>query len=267
MFRRPDALWIYAIIFVAFLYGPVLLLPVFALNDSNFATFPLAGFTLRNFQSMAANTSMIMALQNSLKIAIGVALLSTALAMPASLALTRFRLPGGGPIHGFMMLPLVMPSIVIAVALLVIILKILGIQLSLWTVAAGHVLICLPFCMSVLMSRLEGFDPNLEEASRDLGCTAWQTFWRLTFPLAAPGVVSSLLMAFIISFDEFVIAFFLTGTENTLPVYLFSQLRFPNRLPGVMALGTLILVGSTVLVLVAELIRKRGAPSANPGDI
>ncbi|OYX40308.1 MAG: hypothetical protein B7Z02_18370 [Rhodobacterales bacterium 32-67-9] len=156
MLEKIDGVWVYAILFVMFLYGPVLLMPVFALNDGTFATFPLKGFTLKNFSAMAANTSMILAFQNSLKIAIAVAVLSTVLAMPAALALTRFRLPGGGPIQSFMMLPLVIPSIVIAVALLVILLKILGIQLSLWTVAAGHVLICLPFCMSVLMSRLSG---------------------------------------------------------------------------------------------------------------
>lgn len=265
--RRFDPLWFYAILFVVFLYGPVLLMPVFSLNDGNFATFPLKGFTLRHYASMATNTSMILALQNSLRIAVLVSCLSTALAIPAAMALTRFRLPGAAPILSFMMLPLVIPSIVIAVALLVIILRFFGIQLSLWTVAAGHVLICLPFCMSVLMSRMEGFDPSLEEASRDLGCTGWQTFRRVTLPLAMPGVISSLLMGFIISFDEFVIAFFLTGTENTLPVYLFSQLRFPNRLPGTLALGSLILVGSACLVVLAEIIRKRGAKSNNPGDL
>jgi len=121
--------------------------------------------------------------------------------------------------------------------------------------------------MSVLMSRLEGFDPSLEEASRDLGCSGWQTFWRLTFPLAFPGIISSLLLGFVISFDEFVIAFFLTGTETTLPVYLFSQLRFPNKLPGTLALGSLILIGSAVLVIAAEVIRMRGAKSDNPGDM
>ena len=267
MLKKIDGVWVYAILFVAFLYGPVLLIPVFSLNDGTFATFPLKGLTLRHYGQMAANTSMIVAFQNSLKIALSVAVLSTVLAMPASIALTRFRLPGSGPIMGFMMLPLVIPSVVIAVALLVIILKVFGIQLSLWTLAAGHVLICLPFCMSVLMARMEGFDPNLEEASCDLGCTPWQTFWRLTFPLAIPGVISSLLMGFLISFDEFVIAFFLTGTENTLPVYLFSQLRFPNKLPGVLALGSLILVGSAILVVAAEIIRKRGAASSNPGDV
>ncbi len=158
------------------------------------------------------------------------------MAVPASLALTRYRVPGSGPILSFMMLPLVVPSIVLAVALLVIILRILDLPLSLWTVAAGHLMICIPFAMTVLMSRLEGFDRSLEEASRDLGAGGWSTFRRVTLPLAAPAVISSLLLCFIISFDEFVIAFFLTGTETTLPIFLFSQLRFPNRLPGTLAL-------------------------------
>lgn len=267
MRHKPDLLTLYALLFVVFLYAPVMLMPLFSLNDGTFATFPLKGFTLRRYAEMAANGPMMAALKNSLVIAVIVTLVSTGLAIPAALALTRFRLPGAAPIIGFMMLPLVIPSIVIAVALLVIILKFLGIGLSLWTVAAGHVLICLPFCLTVLMSRLEGFDPSLEEASNDLGCTSWQTFCRLTLPLAMPGVISSLLLGFIISFDEFVIAFFLTGTENTLPVYLFSQLRFPNKLPGTLALGSLILVGSAVLVILAEVIRKRGAPSDNAGDL
>jgi len=166
-----------------------------------------------------------------------------------------------------MMLPLVVPSIVLSVALLVIILRFLGLQLSLWTVGAGHILICIPFSMTVLMSRLEGFDKSLEEASRDLGENGWMTFWRVTFPLAMPGIFSSLLLCFITSFDEFVIAFFLTGTENTLPVFLFSQLRFPNKLPGTLALGSTILLGSALLVVAAELLRRRGVQSGNPGDL
>jgi len=267
MTRRFDFLWVYAALFTAFLYGPVLLMPLFSLNDGTFATFPLKGFTISHYIEMWGNVSMMSALKNSLRIAVTVSLLSTAVAIPAALAITRYRLPRSATIVGFMMLPLVIPSIVIAVALLVIILKFLGIPLSLWTVTAGHILICIPFCMSVLMSRMEGFDPSLEEASRDLGCNAWKTFWRVTFPLALPGVISSLLLGFIISFDEFVIAFFLTGTENTLPVYLYSSVRFPQQLPSTLALGSMILVGSAVLVVVAELVRKRGVQSSNPGDL
>jgi spermidine/putrescine transport system permease protein len=108
------------------------------------------------------------------------------------------------------------------------------------------------------MSRLEGFDKSLEEASLDLGETGWTTFWRVTFPLALPGIVSSLLLTFIVSFDEFLIAYFLAGNDATLPIYIWSQLRFPYKLPSVLALGAAILVASAVLVVFAEWIRSRG---------
>lgn len=267
MLGKPRALFVYAIGFMIFLYAPVLLMPVFSLNDSTFATFPLKGFTTRHYGEMLANTSMILSLKNSLMVGVLVSVAATAIGLPAAIALTRYRLPGGGPVLSTMMLPLVIPSIVISVALLVIILRFLHLDLSLWTVAAGHILLCIPFSMTVLMSRLEGFDKSLEEASRDLGENAWMTFLRVTLPLAMPGVVSSLLLCFITSFDEFVIAFFLTGTQNTLPVYLFSQLRFPNRLPGTLALGSVILVGSAILVVAAELLRKWGVQSSKPGDL
>ncbi len=264
---RPSLLLVYAILFMIFLYGPVLLMPLFSFNDSTFATFPLKGFTTRHYGEMVTNTSMMLSLKNSFVVGLTVSLISTAIALPAAMALTRYRVPGGESILSAMMLPLVVPSIVLSVALLVIILRFLGLQLSLWTVGAGHILICIPFSMTVLMSRLEGFDKSLEEASRDLGENGWMTFWRVTFPLAMPGIFSSLLLCFITSFDEFVIAFFLTGTENTLPVFLFSQLRFPNKLPGTLALGSTILLGSALLVVAAELLRRRGVQSGNPGDL
>lgn len=264
---RFDLLSVYAVLFMVFLYGPMLLMPMFSLNDSTFSTFPLKGFTTRHYAEMAANTSMMQALRNSLVVGLSVSVVATVLAMPAALALTRHKVPGGGAILSFMMLPLVVPSIVLAVALLVIILRIFGIPLSLWTVASGHLMLCIPFAMTVLMSRLEGFDRSLEEASGDLGASGFSTFRRITLPLAAPGVISSLLLCFIVSFDEFVISFFLTGTENTLPVFLFSQLRFPNRLPGTLALGSLILIGSAVLVVLAEVLRRRGVASNTPGNL
>jgi spermidine/putrescine transport system permease protein len=116
--------------------------------------------------------------------------------------------------------------------------------------------------MLVLISRLEGFDRNLYEASNDLGETDWMTFWRVTLPIAFPGVIASLLMSFTISFDEFVLAFFLSGTDQTLPVYLFSQLRFPQRLPATLALGSAILFASTVILVLSEVLRRRGVSSS-----
>ena len=116
----------------------------------------------------------------------------------------------------------------------------------------------MPFAITVLMSRFDGFDKSLEEASLDLGENGWMTFWRVTFPLVLPGIVSSLLLSFMVSFDDFMIAFFLSGDEATLPIYIWGQMRFPYKLPAVLALGALILIVSTILVVIAETIRSQG---------
>ena len=98
-----------------------------------------------------------------------------------------------------------------------------------------------------------------------IGESAWMTFWRVTFPIALPGIVASLLMCFTISFDEFVMAFFLSGTDQTLPVFLYSQLRFPNKLPPTLSLGSSILAASIVIVIVSEWLRRRGVQTSKPG--
>jgi spermidine/putrescine transport system permease protein len=261
---RLEPLTLYAIAFVIFLYVPVLLLPLFSFNDSTIATFPLKGFTLKAYQTMIADVSIMNAVKNSVMVGVGVSVVSTAFGLLAAMAATRYALPGKGPVIGAIMLPLVVPSLILGIALLVILRQVFDIPLSLWTVAAGHVLVCVPYSMLVLMSRLEGFDKGLEEASNDLGETAWMTFWRVTFPLALPGIVSSLLMCFTVSFDEFVMAFFLSGTDQTLPIFLWSQLRFPNRLPPTLALGSSILAVSIVIVLFSEWLRRRGVQSGKP---
>ena len=171
--------------------------------------------------------------------------------------MTRYRIPGRGPIVAFIMIPLVIPGIIMGIALLILS-KMAGLPLSLYTIGLGHMLVCVPFSMLVMISRLEGFEKAMEEASMDLGENAWCTFWRVTFPLAVPGLIASLLLAFTISFDEFILAFFLAGTDVTLPVYIWSQLRFPSKLPSVLALGACILVASFVLVSFAEWFRRRG---------
>ena len=135
----------------------------------------------------------------------------------------------------------------------------IGISLSIWTVIAGHVLICVPFSVAILSSAFQGLDPSLEEASMDLGETRFGTFRRVIMPLILPGIISSLLITFTISLDEFIIAFFLTGTDVTLPVYIWGQMRFPTKLPSVMALGTILLVLSVFLLVLGEVFRRRSA--------
>ena len=253
---KNRSLLIYACGYLAFLYLPVLVLPLFSFNNSAFIAFPLTGFTTRWYAGLA-DSALGQALVNSLKVGIATALLSTLLGLLAAKAVTQYRLRGRNAALSLISLPLFIPDIVLGISLLLLI-GTLGLPLSLAAVVLGHLLICVPFSLAVLIARFEGFDRNLEEASADLGEDGWMTFWRVTFPLMLPGIVASLLLTFITSFDEFLVAYFLSGTQATLPVYIWSQLRFPARLPMVLALGTIILAVSVVLVIVAEKLRNQG---------
>jgi len=261
---KNRGLLIYALAYLAFLYVPVLVLPIFSFNNSEFIAFPLSGFTTRWYQSLMDDSAMQHALGNSLKVGSITALLATGLGLTAAKALTRNRLRGGSAALGFISLPLFIPDIVLGLSLLMV-LGWVGLPLSLAAVVLGHLLICLPFALTVLIARFEGFDPNLEEASADLGEDGWMTFWRVTFPLMLPGISASLLLTFITSFDEFLVAYFLSGTEATLPVYIWGQLRFPERLPMVLALGAIILTVSVALVALAEYVRNLGIKKATVG--
>lgn len=255
--KKNSRLLLYALGYLAFLYVPVLVLPIFSFNNSEFIAFPLSGFTTRWYGLLASDSAMLHALGNSLKVGSITALLSTVLSLGAARALTRYRLRRANIYLGFISLPLFIPDIVLGLSLLML-LEVADLPLSLAAVVLGHLLICLPFALTVLMARFEGFDHNLEEASADLGENGWWTFWRVTFPLMLPGIVASLLLTFITSFDEFLLAYFLSGTEATLPVYIWGQLRFPERLPMVLALGAIILTVSVGLVVLAEYVRNLG---------
>ena len=251
---------LYALGFVALLYGPLVLLVLFSFNNSLYVAFPLKGATLRWYAGLFDAPGLLSALWNSISVAVPVSIACTALGLLAAKALTRTQLPGRKPMIGLIMVPLVVPFIILGIALLTMVRKTLDLHLSLWTVGASHLLVCLPFSVMVLLSRFEGFDRTLEEASLDLGESSWMTFWRVTFPLVLPGVISSLLLSFTASFDEFLLAFFLSGDRPTLPIYIWSQLRFPQKLPGVLALGSCIFVFSFSLVVIAERFRRRGGP-------
>lgn len=259
--RKPNRpLQLYAVIFLIVLYVPVLFLPLFSFNDSLYVRFPLEGFTTQWYVELFQRDAVWNALWNSVRVGASVAVLSTLFGIFAAKAITRYRLPGKGPIVSFIMLPLVVPLIIFGVALLVLLSQ-LGVPLSLYTVAIGHLIICLPFSIAVLIPRFEGFDASIEEASADLGENAWWTFWRVTLPMVGPGVLASLMLTFTVSFDEFILAFFLTGTQPTLPMYIWGQLRFPQEFPSVLALSSLIIVTSFIIVFLGQWIN-RGATFA-----
>ena len=263
--QRPNRpLRAYALWYLVFLYIPVLFLPLFSFNDSIYIAFPLKGFTTEWYQDLFANEPLFAALINSLKVGAVASVLATALGIFAAKAVTRYRLPGRKPLIGFIMLPLVIPGIVFGVALLILMSR-LGVPLSLYTVTLGHTILCIPFAVATLIPRFEGFDRSIEEVSADLGETAWGTFWRVTLPVVFPGIVASLLLCFTVSFDEFIMAFFMSGTDPTLPIYMWGHLRFPDRLPGVLALGSIILVASFCLVFFAHWLRTFGLQTKSAG--
>lgn len=259
--RRPNrALQVYAVLFLVVLYVPVLFIPMFSFNDSIYVRFPLKGFTLQWYSELLSRQALWNSLWNSVRVGLVVSVISTVLGVLTARAITRYRLKGKGALVGFIMMPLVIPGIIFGVSLLVLLSR-MGVPLSLWTVGLGHLIICLPFAVATLLPRFEGFDPSIEEASADLGENGWWTFWRVTFPMVLPGIVASLLLSFTISFDEFIMAFFLTGTDPTLPMYIWGQLRFPKEFPSVLAMASLILFVSFVLVFVAQWVGRMGLDS------
>ncbi len=248
---------VYALGYLLFLYAPIILLPIFAFNDAAVVAFPLSGMTTKWFQQLINEPSLHTALKNSLTIAVCSSVLATVLGIFAARATTRSRFPFKAGIMGLVMLPLVLPEIILAVALLVVLLGV-GVPLSIFTVILGHVLICTPFAIAILSAAFQALDQSLEEAAYDLGEGPVSTFRLIILPLVLPGIVSSLLITFTISLDEFILAFFLAGSQATLPVYIFSQFRFPNAVPVIMALGTILVLMSITLLAIAEYFRRRG---------
>ena len=262
---KSPGLRIFAFAYLVFLYAPIALLPIFAFNDGTIIAFPLKGFTTKWFDELFANAALGQALKNSLIIAVSTAILATTLGVFAACASTRYNFPGKPGIMGLIMLPLVLPEIIVAVSLLIVLLGI-GMPLSLFTVILGHVLAATPYAIAVLNAAFSSLDKSFEEAAYDLGETKLNTFRLITLPLVMPGIISSFLMAFTISLDEFIIAFFLAGEQTTLPTYIFSQLRFPKQIPMIMALGTCLVVASIVLLTIAEYFRRRGIAKTGGKD-
>jgi len=247
-------LWVTFWILTFFLYAPLVILVIFSFNDREFVSFPWEGFTFRWYQTFLDNDEIFKSLRISLLVASVTAVVTTVLAIPASIALVRRRFFAKSLVSGMMLAPLVIPLVVLGISLLILF-NTIGIEASPLTVVIGHVVIALPFAILTLVPRLERIPVSLEEASRDLGANWLTTFRQITFPLMAPALFSAFLLSFVISFDEVVVASFV-AEDATFPVYLLSQLRLPRQLPQVIAVAVVILVISAIIVIAAEVLRR-----------
>ncbi len=246
---------IYFWLFVFFLYLPIALLVLFSFNNSQTLVFPLKGFTLRWYESLFGAEELLGALINSIVLGLLSSLAATTIGTMAAIGIVRLQFRGRRVFLAVAALPLVIPYVVLGVALLILFDQI-GIQLSLWTVGLGHVIINVPFVMLIVAARISGFEASLEEAAMDLGANYWRTLQKVTLPLAFPALVSAFLFSFTTSFDEFALSFFLIGNETTLPLYLYSQLRFPSRLPLVVAVASIIMVASIFILVASDRLRR-----------
>ena len=237
------------------LYLPLLVLLVFSLNANTILAFPLRGFTLDWYAQVLQAGAVLRSVRNSLVVAGGSSVVATLLGTMVAILAARYSFRGKGLLVGLAGLPLVIPYIVLGVSLLLLF-SALGVGRSLWTVGLAHTVVALPYTLLIVLARLAGFDPQLEEAAMDLGADYLTTLRRIVFPLAAPAMLSAALTAFTVSFDEFALALFLTGNEPTFPVYLFSQLRFASRLPMMIALAMLLMLATLSIVLLAERLRR-----------
>ncbi|MCA3559729.1 MAG: ABC transporter permease [Aestuariivirga sp.] len=264
--------WLKALFGVNFfvLYAPIITLVAFSFNTDKRGVV-WRGFTLDNYAKAWNNASLIEALTNSLVIAVIATVIATVLGALTALLMWRFRFPLKGAYEGFMALPIVIPEICMGVALLLFFVN-SGLMeffvhmpwpLNLGNIIFAHVTFCFPFVAVVVRSRLVGFNRQLEEASKDLGASEWQTFWSIIVPYMKPGLIAGALLAFTLSLDDFVITFFTSGPETvTFPVKVYSLVR-RGVSPEINAASTVLIVITVVATVLA--MKLQAPPKADKG--
>lgn len=247
--RRTQIFFVlYGILGYLFLYVPVALLVFFSFNKSPAGSLPFTGFTLRWYQDLFADFLVIDAFWTSLKVALVSSFLATVIGTAAAFPMARVAFRFKDTVRIIFTLPMMVPGLLIGIALLIFFSSWLNLGLSLNTVIVGHVVFTAPFVVLVVTARLLDFDYRLEWAAFDLGATPLNTFRHVTFPLIFPGVLAGALFAFTLSLDEFIITFFTIGPESTLPMYIFSQVKF-GITPKINALATILFAGSVIILL------------------
>jgi spermidine/putrescine transport system permease protein len=244
-----HALMLAAACGLAFLYGPILVLIIFSFNDNPVTTLPLRGFTLVWYERALANEDMLAAILNSFYVGICAVVLCLLVGVPAAFALDRYRFPGKTLFRRFALLPITLPGLITGIAMLNMF-RAMGFELSLLTVILGHGTALTAVVITQVFARLQRFNRSIEEASGDLGARPWQTFLFVTLPNIRSAIIGSALLSFTLSFDEIPVTFFLIGRDNTLPMYIYSTIR-RGITPEINAIGTLIVVGSLVLILIS----------------
>lgn len=261
------ALGLHSLLMYIFLYAPIVILVVFSFTKDSFGV-RWTGFTLDWYGRLLRDERLMGAAANTLLVALVSTAASTVIGTTTALAMERFRFRGRAGLDALLYLPIVIPEIVMALALLAffafsfdILESLFGInlRLNLTTVILSHIAFSISFVVVVVRASLKGFDRRLEEAAQDLGADEWQTFWRITFPLILPGIIGGALLAFTLSLDDFIISFFTTGSGTSLlPVEVYGQVKRAIT-PKINAISTVMLALSMTLVFLSQFVQRRSS--------
>jgi ABC-type spermidine/putrescine transport system permease subunit I len=246
-------LTVYSLAVYVFLFAPIAVIVVLSFNANRTGAFPLTGWTLQWYEQVFSNFQIQDALYTSLKVAAQVTAISTIVGTAAAFPLVRARVPFRAGVRVLMTLPIMIPGLLIGVSLLILFTSAFDIRLSPQTAVIGQAVFTTPFVLLIVATRLEGFDLSLERAASDLGANTFRRLRYVVLPLIAPSVFAGALFAFTLSLDEFIITLFLIGGANTLPIYIFTQIRF-GITPEVNALAAMLLAASITLVALAVLL-------------
>jgi spermidine/putrescine transport system permease protein len=251
--RARVARWLlsgYALAIYVFLFAPIVLLVLFSFNANRYGTFPITGWTLDWYRQAFSDYQVHDAVSTTLKVGLQVTALSTVVGTAAAFPLVRSRLPFREGIRIVFILPIMIPGLLIGVSLLVLFTSTFHWKLSPETAVLGQSVYTTPFVILLVAARLQAFDRALERAAADLGANTFQRLRRVVLPLILPAVIAGALFAFTLSLDEFIITYFLIGGHNTLPIFIYTQVKF-GITPEVNAVASLLLAGSLLLLGIA----------------
>ncbi|GAA3913332.1 ABC transporter permease [Actinoplanes auranticolor] len=249
------ALSIYSWLIIAWLMLPVLIMILFGFNDTpGRYNQTWEGFTLKWYGRVFALDELTKALVISLVVAVLTAVFAGALGTGIGYALGRYRFRGSGTVNLIMFATMSSPELVMGASLLTLFVS-LGVGLGATTITIAHIMFSISFVAVVVRARVLTLDRSVEEAAADLGANPWTTFWRITFPIIMPAVMSGMLLAFALSIDDFVVSNFTAGTTTTFPLWIWGATRV-GLPPQVNVMGTLIFVGG-VLIAVVSSVRSR----------
>lgn len=255
--RPRGFLSAYCAALYGFLYLPLAVMFVFSFNDAR-RNVVWKGFTFKWYKVLFSDAELMKAMLTSLQLAASAAAIASVLGLLAAYAMVRHKPFKGRGLYGALLnVPLMMPEVALGVGILSFLVR-AGFELDFGALACSHALICLPYAVGSIRARLKSIgDANLEDAAMDLGATEWQAFWKVTLPLAMPAVLSGALLAFTVSFEDFVISFFVTGIGIvTMPIKVYSMMKF-GVTPEINALSVCLLTATLGLVAVNAWLASR----------